>query len=91
MCYIMLILSEIDCPIDFIAAETGICFYVNLFPSGNQQGLIVANELQEQKAILGKCIKQLGSVEAKRATVVAKLKEAIQEQVWFQTLPFVTI
>lgn len=41
----------------------------------------MANELQEQETALRQYIEKLKSVEAIRATFVAQLKEAIQEQV----------
>ncbi|KAJ8646556.1 hypothetical protein MRB53_008304 [Persea americana] len=47
---------------------------------GNLQDSTLANELQEQETALRQYIEKLKSVEAIRATLVAQLKEAIQEQ-----------
>ncbi|XP_042514104.1 regulation of nuclear pre-mRNA domain-containing protein 2-like isoform X2 [Macadamia integrifolia] len=52
----------------------------NACTQGNQQGPTLANELQEQDNVLRQCIKQLESVEATRAALVAQLKEALQDQ-----------
>ncbi|XP_038979983.1 UPF0400 protein C337.03-like [Phoenix dactylifera] len=47
---------------------------------GNQQGLPLLNDLQEQETILKQCIEQLESVELARSSLVAQLKEALKEQ-----------
>ena len=49
--------------------------------SGNLQGSPLTNELQEQETILKQCIDQLRNVEATRASLIAHLKEGLQEQV----------
>ncbi|KAJ4980058.1 hypothetical protein NE237_010838 [Protea cynaroides] len=52
----------------------------NACTQGNQHGSVLANELQEQDNVLRQCVKQLESVEATRAALVAQLKETLQDE-----------
>ncbi|KAG9458505.1 hypothetical protein H6P81_003013 [Aristolochia fimbriata] len=47
---------------------------------GNQQGSSLANDLEELEIVLKQCMHQLGSIEAARGALIARLKEALQEQ-----------
>ncbi|XP_068663550.1 uncharacterized protein [Aristolochia californica] len=47
---------------------------------GNQQESSLANEIEELETALKQCMQQLGSIEAKRCALIARLKEALQEQ-----------
>ncbi|XP_068660808.1 uncharacterized protein [Aristolochia californica] len=47
---------------------------------GNQQGSSQGNELEELETVLKQCMQQLGSIEAARGALIARLKEALQEQ-----------
>lgn len=49
--------------------------------SGNQLGSTLVNDLQEQEKELTHYMAQLENAEAARATLISKLKEALQEQV----------
>lgn len=53
----------------------------NCLQSGNLQGSPLTNELQKQETILKQCIDQLRSVESTRASLIAYLKEGLDEQV----------
>ncbi|ONK77979.1 uncharacterized protein A4U43_C02F12950 [Asparagus officinalis] len=50
------------------------------YTQGNLQGSLLNSELQEQETNLKQCIDQLKSVEATRASLIAHLKEGIEEQ-----------
>ncbi|XP_010261190.1 PREDICTED: histone acetyltransferase KAT6A [Nelumbo nucifera] len=47
---------------------------------GDPKRTTLANELEEEEAVLKKCIEKLQSVEATRAALVSQLKEALHEQ-----------
>lgn len=64
------------CPLHLI-------FHLPLFQSGNQQGSLLIDEIQEQENILEQCVSQLENAEASRDALVSQLKDAIQEQVCF--------
>lgn len=64
------------CPVHLI-------FHLFLFQSGNQQGSLLIDEIQEQENILEQCVSQLENAEASRGALVSQLKEAIREQVCF--------
>lgn len=51
------------------------------FLVGDPRRETLANELQEEEAVLKQCLEKLKVVEANRASLVSQLKEALHEQV----------
>ncbi|XAR48345.1 hypothetical protein NMG60_11031144 [Bertholletia excelsa] len=52
----------------------------NTSAQGNQQGLALVEEMQEQENVLKQCVKQLENAEVTRVALVSQLKQALQEQ-----------
>lgn len=59
-----------------------------LFPSGNQHGSTLVDQLQEQENVLQQCVGQLESAETTRIALVSQLKEALLDQVSSATILF---
>lgn len=64
---------------DFLYSDVGVL----TLPSGNLPGSDVVDNIEKHENMIKQCISELEKSEAVRVDLVSQLREALQDQVWF--------